>query len=482
MSRPLARTAERVPESISRGAILLTVASGLFIASGYAVNVWLGRLLGPGEYGRFSVIIAMVTLLNVLQNASVPQAVARYTAGHPRDAAGLLRTGLILQLGIGLGLLVALAAGAAVIASTLGDPGLADALRASAVILPPYGVFALLLAYHNGRRRYTHQAVAQASYAISKAVAVIALAYPLRLVGAIVGYIVAALVGLVAATERPTVGGPGVGAVRLLLFAGPLSLYALASVGQFSVDILFVKAFSGVQADAGLYAASQNLARIPYFLVTGLAVLVLPALAGSAREGKDVAARTAQQALRVTVLAVVPIAALLAGTAPGVLDLLYGSEYAAGSGALSVLAVAMGALAVASVAAAALSGMGHPGSSALIAVLGLLMTVVPCALFVPVLGSPGAAIAVALSAAVTISLLLWRLAVALPGVVPMGSILRVVAVSAAVAAALALLDARGLMLVLGYVAASVVGAMLLLVIGEIGRDDVARLKSALGRR
>ena len=86
---------------MARGAALVTAASALFVASGYAVNVWLGRLLGPEDYGRFGVVLALITMLNVLQNSSVPQAVARYTASHPHGASALLRQGLQLQLGIG---------------------------------------------------------------------------------------------------------------------------------------------------------------------------------------------------------------------------------------------------------------------------------------------------------------------------------------------------------------------------------------------
>ena len=39
------------------------------MASGYVVNVWLGRLLGPEDYGRFGVAISLLTILNVVQGA-----------------------------------------------------------------------------------------------------------------------------------------------------------------------------------------------------------------------------------------------------------------------------------------------------------------------------------------------------------------------------------------------------------------------------
>ena len=473
---------ERRPESMARGAALVTAASALFVVSGYAVNVWLGRMLGPVDFGRFGVVLALITILNVLQNSSVPQAVARYTASHPRGAATLLRRGLLLQLGTGVVLAGALGASAPLIASALGDGALTDALRVAALIVPPYGVYALLVAYHNGRRAYTRQAGAQAAYAIGKAVAVIALAYPMRLIGAIVGYLAAAVIGCVAAAVRPVGAEPAVGIWSLLRLAAPLSVYALASVAQFSVDILFVKAVGASAADAGLYAAAQSIARIPYFLMSGLAVLVLPALAGMGRESRRARAGAARQALRIAVLAAVPIAAIVAGSARGALELLYGSTYASNPDVLSILAVGMAALAIASVAAGLLSGVGHPGWSAAIAVVGLAVAILGCILLVSALGSIGAAIATTASTALALALLLTRLESFLPGALPWASMLRVTAISAAVGIALAVLDYRGLALIGAYGVASSVGACLLIVSGEVGRQDLDRLRAGFLRR
>ena len=472
---------ERRPQSLARGAALVTAAAALFVVSGYAVNVWLGRMLGPVDFGRFGVVLALITIINVLQNASVPQAVARYTASHPEGAAALLRRGLQLQVGIGVVLAFALGAAAPLIASALGDHALTEAMWAAALIVPPYGVYALLVAYHNGRRVYTRQAGAQAAYAFGKAVAVIALAYPFRIVGAIIGYAAAAIVGCVAAAVRPSGGEPAVGIWPLLRLAAPLSVYALASVAQVSVDILFVKGLASSDADAGLYAAAQTIARIPYFLMSGLAVLVLPALAGMARESVQARASAARQALRIAVLAAVPIAAIVAGSSRGVLDLLYGSAYASGSDVLSILAVGMAAMAIASVAAGCLSGVGHPGSSATIAVVGFGVTILGCVLFVSTLGPIGAAIATTSGTAVTLGLLLTRLESFLQGALPLALTLRVTAISAAVGAGLATLDARGIALIGAYCVAFVSGVVLLIVCGEVDREELDRMKAGLYR-
>ena len=116
-----ARIAPGRPQSITHGVIAATVASGIFMASGYVVNVWLGRLLGPEEYGRFGVAISVLTILNVVQ-AAVPQAVARATAQDPESADGTLRRGVELQLATALLLTIGLSVAAWPIAIVLPVP------------------------------------------------------------------------------------------------------------------------------------------------------------------------------------------------------------------------------------------------------------------------------------------------------------------------------------------------------------------------
>ena len=185
MSPPFPETAPN-RQRTSHGAIVSTAAAGIFIASGYVVNVWLGRLLGPDDYGRFNLIVSLVTVLNIVQRTAIPQAVARSTAQRPEAADGTLRRGIELQSAISLALAAALALGATTIASVLGDPQLVRLLWLSALVLPGYGLLTLLMAFHNGRGSYTRQAVANTAYSLAKAVGSIGLAYS-SVVGAVIG-------------------------------------------------------------------------------------------------------------------------------------------------------------------------------------------------------------------------------------------------------------------------------------------------------
>jgi O-antigen/teichoic acid export membrane protein len=459
----------------------MTTASALFVASGFAVNVWLGRLLGPEDYSRFGVVIALLTILNVVQNSAIAQAVARYVASHPREESGTLRTGAELQLAFGLLLALAVLLGAPAIAALMRDPELVGPLRLAALVLPPYGLFALLMAFYNGRQSYTRQAVMHGGYAVAKAFAAIGLAYLLQVVGAVGGYLVAPLAGILLGARRLTSARSSVTFRQLIGLAGPLSIFGLASVALMNVDIFFVKALAPDTAASGPYAASQNIARIPYFLLTGVSLLVLPALARALREGRAQATARARQSLRIALLAAVPASTMIAATARPLLELLYGASYAPGAEALSVLASAMAALALASITGSALSGIGGQRTTAAAAVIGLLLTLSLCVLLVPTLGGVGGAIATASGTGLAALVLAVALARALPGSLPLAAGARVVAVSAIPALTLWAANLAGAALLAGYAVAGAAILALLVLLGDVDREDLGRLLSAVRR-
>jgi O-antigen/teichoic acid export membrane protein len=62
--------------NIVRGILYLVVAQVAFVASGYAVHSGPGRLLGHDGYGIFAVVISLMTIVNLVLVAGMPQAVS----------------------------------------------------------------------------------------------------------------------------------------------------------------------------------------------------------------------------------------------------------------------------------------------------------------------------------------------------------------------------------------------------------------------
>ena len=438
--------------SLSAGAILVTAASVVFVVSGYVVNVWLGRLLGPADYGRFGIVIGVITILNVIQNTSVPQAVARTVAHAPQAAGSALRRGAELQVSISILMAGGVVLAAPLIGHVLGDAALTDVVRLAGISLAPYGVFALFLAFHNGTRNYVRQAVSSIAYAVTKAVAAVGLAHAFHLAGAVAGYALAALIGCVASWPAIRAAGVAVPYRQLVGLAVPIAAYAIASVALMSVDIFFVKAGVDDPRAAGYYAAGQSISRIPFYLMSGLAAVILPGVAAAMHRGQDAATRTASEAIRWSVVVVVPVIAVMAPTSDALIELLFSSEYRPGGTALAVLVPAIGALAISSILAGLLAGLGRAWPAAVMALTGVVVTLGACGVLVPLAGVEGAAMGTLAGSIVTLLGMATFLLRLMPGVAPLATIFRVTLVAVAVWLIAGLVDPAGLGLVALYAA------------------------------
>jgi O-antigen/teichoic acid export membrane protein len=465
----------RPRHSLTAGAILVTAASGVFVLSGYIVNVWLGRLLGPADYGRFGIVIGVVTILNVIQNTSVPQAVARTVAHTPQAAATALRRGAELQLIISVLMAAAVVLAAPLIGHVLGDAALTDVVRLAGLSLAPYGLFALFLAFHNGTRNYVRQAVSSIVYSVTKGVAAVGLAHAFQLAGAVGGYALAAMMGCAASWPSIRAARVSLPYRQLIGLAVPIAAYAIASVALMSVDIFFVKAGVADPRAAGFYAAGQSISRIPFYLMSGLAAVILPGVAAAMQRGHDAATRTAAEAIRWSVVAVVPVVAVMTPTSDALIELLFSSEYRPGGTTLAVLLPAIGALAISSILAGLLAGIGRPWPAAVMALAGVVVTLGACGVLVPMAGPEGAALGTLTGSVVALlgmATILWR---SMPGVAPLATISRVILVAVPAGLIARFVDPAGIDLVALYAA---LGAATIGVLGMAGDIPLPALRGA----
>lgn len=423
-SRPRGKQA-----SMGRGTLYLTVSSLLFMISGYVIHVWLGQYLGPEAYGVYGVIIALMTALNMIHYVGVPQAVSKYIAADEDRSDAILRSGLILQTGSTLIIAVAYFATADVLAALLNDGSLTPYIRTTALVLVPYSVMTLYMGYYNGLHFFKRQATINIVYSIIKTVSVIGLVYAFHIYGAIAGFIVSPLIALAFGLHLPR-GRERSPYRPLILFSLPLIAFSLLSTLQLSLDLLFVKALLAQDDSAGYYAAAQNIARIPYFGLSGASVVLLAGVSRSL--SRDVLERTRELiegALRYTLLLLVPGTLLMSATSRQLLEIFYSNEYAPAAGSLSILIFGLSSVSVFIVLSNILSGSGRPRVPMLLALTGLLLTAGSCCWLVPALGLNGAALATtlgSLTATGAAGVAVYR---QFGSLVPLSSVLKITAAS-----------------------------------------------------
>jgi stage V sporulation protein B len=380
-----------------RGILSMSGSKLYFVVAGYAVQLFIPRLLGsPEAFGVFSTAMSLVSILNNVLIAATIQVVSKRVSEDSDQAPQRLREALVLQSVVGLSVAGLLALGARPLASEfLLDPQLAPLLRLCAVVVVSYALYAALIGALNGSQNFLAQAKFDITYTTLRSGGMLAAAaLGLGAVGAFGGFALAAVLVLVAALSVVGVGRAG-GAYAWrawLSLMAPLWLYQLCLNVVLQIDTSLLKRTvaelaidSGTSATAaanlasryvGFYRAAQTFAFVPYQLILSVAFVIFPMVSEATSLGReDQARRYIQGALRFSLLVLLALAAPIAGAAESVLRLVYPNEYLAGAPALTVLSIGMVCFALFVIASTIMSGAGRPGLAAMVASVAVVVVV-----------------------------------------------------------------------------------------------------------
>jgi stage V sporulation protein B len=387
-----------------KNGLFLTIASFIFMVSGYLINIWLGRLLGPAAYGVYGVIISLMTSVNIIQTAGLPQATSKFIASGKEDIQTVLKTSLILQIVSTLIITVVFFALAPLLAILLNDPSLTPYLRATSLILPFYGIFSLYIGYYNGLHDFKRQALLNSAYSIAKFALVIGFVYVWHIYGAIVGFILSPIAALFFGFTFPKLSARSKGLYRpLIKHSLPLIGFAVLSTLLISIDLFMVKSLLTDPLAAGLYTAAQNIARIPYFALSAFALILFPTVSRSIHTDSTVeTGRKIRSNLRYLFILLVPSTVLIASTSDSLLRLLYGSAYVAAAPTLSTLALGLGLITIFVVLANVINASHQGRYSVAITAGAFLLTGLSSLYLIPAFGLLGGAIATCLGGGIAL--------------------------------------------------------------------------------
>jgi O-antigen/teichoic acid export membrane protein len=217
----------------------------------------------------------------------------------------------------------------------------------------------------------------------------------LSLTGAILANLGALLVQL-AITRlfvRPTLRGGGVTIIRgVAAYGWALFLYTIGRHLLVRVDLMMVKALAGASA-AGYYGAAQDLTRPLGLFVASFTPPFLATLARMFQDGRAELARSViGEAMRL-VLCFLPFAALVAGSAAEIVDLVYGPAFSPAAPLLTLLLFGSVAHVMISVNAEVLTAVERPRWAVAMTWPLLPVMVAACLVATPRFGPSGAAAA-----------------------------------------------------------------------------------------
>lgn len=396
---------------------MIAGVKGYHIVTGYAITILLPRLLGSPEiFGLYSKVIAALAIINNVLTAATLQSVSKLVSEDEAQGASVFRPLLALQIGLGGLVSLALFTAAPLIADFHRDPALLPLFRVVAIVPLCYSTYAAAEGYLNGRHRFMQQAKLGAAFYSFRTAGILGGAALLGAgaLGTMQGLTAAAVASALVALAFVGVGTRGAAPQyrRWIGFMAPLWLYhaVVSAILELDIQVLAkilaelalasgaseASASAVANTQAGFYHAAQTFAFVPYQLTLAMTFVVFPKVSRATTSGdEEEVRRTIRGALRVSLLAVLSVAAPLAGAADGVMRLAYPDEYLAGAPALEVLSFGIVACSLFAVAGAILSSAGRPFVTALIAIAGLVVSVTGTALLVRQAGVGEGALAAA---------------------------------------------------------------------------------------
>lgn len=422
-----------------RGLLLITAAKVVFIVTAYGVRLALPRVFGSEQvYGLFSVAFGAASILNNVLIASTIQTVSKRVSEDDENAPRTLRHGLMVQSAIGALLGGALAIGAPLWAERLLlNPGLTPLLRISGAVVFSYALYAALVGYLNGQRKFRHQAGLDMTFSVLRTTGLIGgAAIGLGALGAMSGFAIASSVILLIALATIGIGkGGGAPSVKSwLALMAPIWFYQACINGILQIDLQVLNRTitelalaSGMASEqatalanesAGHYNAAQTFAFVPYQLILSVTFIVFPFVSRATTLGDQEATRRyIRNAMRFSLLVLLAIGAPIGGAASGVMRIAYPEPYLVGADALGVLVFGQVAFALFVIGATILTGAGRPVVAALIALVSLVVVLVATRLAIGTAGidGHGALIATAIGtstgtglALVLVGITVWR--------------------------------------------------------------------------
>jgi O-antigen/teichoic acid export membrane protein len=476
-----ASTTEQIGRSMAAGGVLMVLGHVVVLPAGLIAAAFLARMLGPADFGIYSVAMSIVVwarmAISMLFNRASIILIAESSEWEP-VAIALIQVQLFL--GIGAGVVAFLAA--PTLAGGLGVPALKPILRVFATAIP---ISTLARAYENvlnGRRAFRRSALFPVVYELSRFLLV------LLLVGIGLGLTGAALAALGAACAELWFAWHSL-RLRLwqrvaiphkqfLRYSLPLFLDTLARRLHKRIDLWAVQVLAGATS-AGYYSVALSFNSVSRIFTNALSRLILATVSDAWTQGqRDTARSVIRQSLRLT-LWLTPFAALGAGAAPALITFIFGDAYLPAAPLLVWVSFSIVALVIMSVTAAIFAAVGRPGAAVAFNGPLLVLALVGYLVLVPRVGAVGAAITTAATAwgvAVATMVAVHRWCQVSPG---RGTVARVMVTSAIAYALTSAWHAPGAWVVPQLLALCGVVLLLLFVLGEVTARDLGFALSLL---
>lgn len=391
-------------EELLSGGRLTLVVQVVDIAASIIIGVFLARYLGKAGLGTFSLTAGLIDMGTLASSQTVPMALTKHLAGagSAAERRALWRTGSVFLVASSLAAWAALvAAGPALAVEWYRAPELADYfLLAGALVL-----FNNLRSLVEGLLQGLAEVALLNRLRLLSFAVHIACLVPLALKWGVAGALWAAglralsevlFFFMLAKTPLKELGAPfgwdRAAFKTLFAYSFPAWLAALFSAPRYWLICSFITRYAGLAA-VGQFSVAYSLCRNMGILSTSLALPYVPLVSRLGSKDPRALAGIVPRVQRAMAALLLPPAFLLAAFAPLALRVVFGESYVPAAPALVVLAAAFFWAGLIDNVGQVLIGLGRMWAGLAMNVLSLAWFLLGAWLWVPALGSLGAALA-----------------------------------------------------------------------------------------
>jgi stage V sporulation protein B len=466
------------------GLLYLTLSKIIFVIAGYAIYITVARMVGPELFGDYGVVVSIISVINMALITGSIQSISKFVSEAPGKAAQVKLQGLKLQVIVSVVVTVSFILLSDTIAHLLKDESLAPLFKLSALIPLFYSFYAVFIGYLNGQKQFKKQALFDITYSFLKCFLILLSVWlGFSIMGAVFGFVSAA--GIILALSILTIGirasgSPTVSLRKIFFFGFIINLFTASAYLFSSIDLLLIKSLV-VKNLAGLYAgyytAAQTIARIPYFLIVPLNLILFPLISSSTFSGKRTRTQYyIQNSLRYTLAIMTLMAVIISASSREIVYLVYSSKYQGAVMPLSLLAIGMLFYSLLIASSTIISGSGKPKISLAIILSALLISFGLNYMLVPRYGLIGAAIATSFTSLAALSVAVIYILKKFKAFIRIRSILNIFICGIVVYLIAKFIKAAGLMLLVEAVFLSFIYLLMLIITKELGKKELMGIK------
>ena len=410
--------------NLARGSFLIFIGNIVFRVGGYIYRFLMASLLGPASYGILTITLQFQGIFQVLSAAGLPPAIAKYISEYNAlDEEALARQTIytslkiMIILGIFFGLAMFFFVAPWLAFNFFNKPEALIPLQFIGLITP----FSVIV----GAFRGSFQGVYKMEYILATRtveqifmivfatlLVLLGLSAAGAVLGSVLGFAASAVLSLILFLKYmgKYIPQPKKGykfpvkeelklAKRLVFFAFPVTITALAEMGIYSICTFVMGVFLSSTL-IGYFGAADPIARLPLVISISVATTILPASSAAfSTKNQNLLNKYVSYAFKYGMILVIPMCIGIAMLSGPIMSLVYFTrpEYVLGATALSILVIGMTFYSMFAISSSIIQGIGNPRIPMYILLAGTSITLILNWIMVPLYGIEGGALATSIA-------------------------------------------------------------------------------------